>query len=444
MTANAARHEPTMLAIRRAQLIDGLRPAPVPSGVVLIGGDGRIVAAGPAQEVAVPDGVPTLDAAGMTLLPGLIDGHVHLTWDKTLNTLSHQDGLQGHLRPPNAERELVRAGHFAQMALAAGVTTLRDCGADDYGVLALRDAINAGDFAGPRILASGRPITTRRGHLYSGWAAEGAEAVREAVQFLANRGVDFIKLVASGGTTSPGTDIGGAQYTLEEVAAAADEAHRHGLQVAAHAISTAGIRVAAEAGVDTIEHCSWIGPDRKPVTDETAVDWMVKNGVSVDHAIMPGPTFFPDEWQGEPSPDDEWWRNLLKVRWPFLRHLRERGVCVFIATDAGFGPWPGSAFWPGFQDLARAMEILVRYGEFRPMEVIKMATADSARALRLDSEIGTLEPGKRADLILLVGDPLKDVRILRTVEKVFRDGKLVARQGAVMLPGTQPAGRENG
>jgi imidazolonepropionase-like amidohydrolase len=444
MTATTARPEQIMLAITGAQLIDGIRPEPLPSSAVLIGGNGRIVAAGSTQEITIPEGVPTLDAGGMTLLPGLIDGHVHLSWDKTLYTLSPADGQQGHLRPPNAERELVRAGRFAQLALAAGVTTVRDCGADDCGVLALRDAINTGEFPGPRILASGRPITTTGGHLYSGWGTDGPDAVREAVRFMANHGSDFIKLVVSGGTTSPGTNVGGAQYTLEEIAAAVEEAHRLGLDVAAHAISTVGIRLAAEAGVDTIEHCSWIGRDsRTAITDENAVDWMVKNGVRVDHAIMPRAALFPDEWSNTPSADEEWWLNLLKVRWPFLHHMRERGVCVFVGTDAGFGPWPGSTFWPGFQDLARAVEVLVRCARFTPLEAISMVTADAARALRLDREIGTIEPGKRADLILLAHNPLKDIRALRNVDRVFRDGRLVAQEGRILLLESPPAERKN-
>jgi imidazolonepropionase-like amidohydrolase len=434
MTLNTVRHEQIMLAITGAQLIDGLRSAPIPSSVVLIGRDGRIIAAGPPQQVPVPAGVTTLEAAGMTLLPGLIDGHVHLTWDKTLYTLSPVDGLHGHLRPPNAERELVRAGHYAQLALTAGVTTLRDCGADDCAVLALRDMINAHQFVGPRLLVAGRPITTTGGHLFSGWAADDADAVRAAVRTMANQGVDFIKLVASGGRTTPVTKVGGAQYTLEEMTAAVEEAHRLGLQVAAHAISTASIRLVAEAGVDTIEHCAWIGPDaRTAVTDEAAVDWMVKNGLCVDHALIPRAALFPDEWGNAPTADEELWLSQLRVRWPFLHHMRKRGVCVFLGTDAGFGPWPGTTFWPGFQDLARALEVLVRYGTFAPTEALQMVTGQAARALRLDREIGTIETGKRADLILLAADPLQNIKALRDVDKVFRDGHLVAQKGAIVL-----------
>jgi imidazolonepropionase-like amidohydrolase len=215
---------------------------------------------------------------------------------------------------------------------------------------------------------------------------------------------------------------------------AVEEAHRLGLPLAAHAISADSIRLAAEAGVDTIEHCSWIGKDaRSAVTDEAAVDWMVKNGVAVDHAIMPRAALFPDEWHEAATSDEEWWLSLLKVRWPFLRHMRERGVCVFLGTDAAFGPWPGTAFWPGAQDLARAVEVMVRWGGFAPMEALQMVATEAARALDLDREIGTIEPGKRADMILLDRDPLQDIRALRDVHTVFREGHIVARQGAVVL-----------
>ena len=425
-----------MLAIVGPTLIDCAGSAPIPSGTVLIGPDGRIAAAGHAGEVAVPEGVPTIHAAGMTLLPGLIDGHAHLAWNKALYSPCTAEEYDARLRTRSAERDLVRAGHYAQLALAAGVTTLRDCGADDFAVLALRDAIHAGDFTGPRILAAGRPVTTTRGHTWSGWGVDTAAEMGAAVRMLHGRGVDFVKLIVSGGTTTPGTDITHAQYTVEQVRAAVREAQAVGLEVAAHAISTDSIRIAAEAGVDTIEHCSWIGSDpRTTVTDETAVDLMVRNGVRVDHAIVPRPYQFTGEGGAAPTPEEEWWLGMLKVRWPFLHRMRDRGVTVFLGTDAAFGCWPGTPFWPGFQDMARCIEIMVRQAGFTALDAIAMATREAARALRLDREIGTVERGKRADLILLAGDPLADIRALREVEMVFREGRLVARRGHVVLPG---------
>ena len=427
-----------MLLITGARLIDGVRPAAVAPASVLIGSDGRILAAGPPGEVAVSKGVLTIDAAGMSLLPGLIDGHVHLAWDKTLYTTFSAEDYRSRQKKWNADRALVRAGHHAQLALAAGVTTVRDCGADDFTILALRDAINAGDFTGPRILASGRPVTTTAGHTYSGWGVDGVAEVRKAVRFLAGERVDFIKFVVSGGTTTPGTNISQAQYTLEETRAAVEEAHRLGLQVAGHAISTDSIRLAAEAGVDTIEHCSWIGADpQTTVTDPTAVEWMVRNGVRVDHAIIPRPYLFPDESGDSRTVEEEWWFSMQKVRWPFLHYMRDHGVTVFLGTDAAFGLWPGTDRWPGFQEMARAIEILVRRADFAPMDAIVAATRDAARALRLDHEVGTVTAGRRADLILLANDPLQDIRALRRPEMVFRDGKLVARRGQLVLPGAQ-------
>jgi len=429
------------LAITGARLITGLDSTPVPVATVLIGTDGRIVAAGPGQAVPVPADAPILSADGMTLLPGLIDGHVHITWDKTLYTAYSSKDYSARLLLRDPERQLVRAAQYAQMALAAGVTTLRDCGADDFTVFALRDAVAAGQLLGPRILACGRPITTTAGHIYSDWGVDTADEIRKAIRSLAGRGVDFIKLIVSGGTTTPGTNITRSQYTLEEVRTAVQDAHRLGLQVVGHAISTDSIRLSAEAGIDTIEHCSWIGTDpRTTVTDTTAVEWMVQNDVRVDHAIIPRPYLFPDESGDSRTAEDEWWLRMLKVRWPFLDYMRKRGVTVFLGTDAAFGLWPGTECWPGFQEMARAIEVLVRWADFTPMDAILAATREAARALRLDHEVGTVAAGKRADLILLAADPLQDIRTLRRPEMVFRDGTLVARRGQLVLPGAQDAG----
>jgi imidazolonepropionase-like amidohydrolase len=426
------------LAIVGAQLIDGVGQTPLPSSTVLIGTDGRIAAVGPSQAVAAPEGIPTIQARGKTLLPGLIDGHVHLTWDKSLYFAYSSLDYATRLRSRDPERQLVRAGHFAQMALAAGVTTLRDCGADDFTVLALRDTIRTGGFVGPRILASGRPVTTTAGHIYSDWGVDTADDLKKAVCSLAERGVDFIKIIVSGGTTTPGTRITGSQYTLEELRIAVEQAHRLGLPVAGHAISTDSIRLAAEAGIDTIEHCSWIGSDPKTtVTDSDAVAQMVKRGVRVDHAIIPRPSLFPNEDHGEPPAEDRWWLDMLEVRWPFLHFMRAQGVTVFLGTDAAFGPWPGTDRWPGFQEMARAIEIMVRWAKFTPMEALALATREAARGLGLEGEIGCVAPGKRADLILLAGDPLVDICALRKVEMVFLDGQLVAHHGDIVLPGAR-------
>jgi imidazolonepropionase-like amidohydrolase len=296
--------------------------------------------------------------------------------------------------------------------------------------------VSCGELAGPRILACGKPITTTGGHIYSDWGVDTADGARTAVRLLASRGVDFVKLVVSGGTTTPGTTISRAQYGIGEVRAVVEDAHRLGLPVAGHCISTDSIGIAAGAGIDTIEHCSWIGEDpAATVTDPLAVEAMVRNDSRVDHAIIPRPYLFPEEGGGEPTVEESWWLAMLRVRWPFLRTMREAGVTVFLGTDACFGAWPGTALWPGFQDMARALEILVRHGGFAPLDAIGLATGEAARALGLGSEIGTVAPGKRADLLLLRGDPLSDMRALRSIFRVYRDGQLTAEEGSLVLPG---------
>jgi hypothetical protein len=166
---------------------------------------------------------------------------------------------------------------------------------------------------------------------------------------------------------------------------------------------------------------------------------MVRNDVRVDHAIIPRPYLFPDESGDSRTAEDDWWLGMLQVRWPFLHDMRAHGVTVLLGTDAAFGPWPGTGCWPGFQEMARAIEILVRWADFTPMDAILAATREAARALRLDHEIGTVAAGKRADLVLLAADPLQDIRALRRAEMVFRDGQLVARRGQLVLPGAPDA-----
>ncbi len=419
------------LAVLNATVVDGTGRDPIKGLVVLVDEKGRIAWVGPRQEVALPETATVVDGSDMTLLPGLIDGHVHLAWDKWLY-VPHAKGEQvAPLTDPM--RLLVRAAHHAQMALVAGVTTLRDCGADDYSILALRDMVARGSFTGPRILACGRPITTTAGHVYSDWGVDSAEEMKKAARQIAAHDADLIKVIVSGGTTSPGTNIGRSQYGLEELRTVVEEGRRLGLPVAAHAISTDSIRLAAEVGVDTIEHCSWIGRDPKSVEpDLDAIERMAEAGVAVDHAIIPRPYLFPQEMGLDPNPEEEWWLKMLRVRWPVLHEMRRMGVTVFLGTDAGFGPWPGTDVWPRFQELARAMEIIVTHAGFSPLEAIAMVTGESAKALGIAHEVGTIEVGQRADLVLVKGNPARNIRCLRDVQRVYRHGQLVVANGRLV------------
>ena len=263
------------LALRAGTLVDGSDRDPIQNAIVVVEGD-RIVQVGPESEVQVPAGAQQLDYSGQTVLPGLIDCHVHLVFSALADPL--EDVL--------AEDDftvLLRAAANARVALRAGVTTVRDLGGRSDTTLTLRDAIGAGILPGTRILAAGSPITLTGGHChFLGLEADNEDEVRHAVRWQVKKGVDCLKIMSTGGRMTPGTNPRVAQYTLTELQAAVEEARRAKMTIAAHGHGTAGIRLAAQAGVDTIEHCSWLGArDGELELDEEAVRTMVDNGVHV-------------------------------------------------------------------------------------------------------------------------------------------------------------------
>lgn len=266
----------------------GQRPLVIEGGRIWRGGDGA-----PAPGiVAVADGIivdpgegiegaQRVDAAGCTVLPGLIEAHAHLCFNAQRDWRAVFDAEGPH-------RMLLRMAHHAQRMLEGGITTVRDLGAPTELAVALRDATSDGLIAGPDLLVSGAPITTTGGHCwFMGGEADGELSVRVAVRQRVKGGVDWIKVMASGGNMTPGTNVEAAQYTAAELRAVVDEAHRLGKRVAAHAHGVAGIRVAVEAEVDTIEHCSFQTPEgsRK---DEAVIEAIARAGIIVSPTIYSG------------------------------------------------------------------------------------------------------------------------------------------------------------
>ncbi|MDQ6673539.1 MAG: amidohydrolase family protein [Chloroflexota bacterium] len=272
------------VAVRASTLIDGVNDEPLLDAVILID-DGRITEVGAASVVSVPSDAETLDFAGLTIAPGLIDCHVHLVFSAGTDPL-------GDVLAEDDFAILLRAGANARQALRAGVTTVRDLGGRSGVTLALRDAVNRGLVAGARVMAHGSPITLTGGHChFLGLEADTEDDVRLAVRSQVKQGVDGIKIMSTGGRMTPRTNPAWAQYSLAQISAAVEETRRAGLTIAAHGHGTAGIRNAVQARVDTIEHCTWLterdGTEVAELDEETARA-MVRNGTRVVPTLMPG------------------------------------------------------------------------------------------------------------------------------------------------------------
>jgi imidazolonepropionase-like amidohydrolase len=388
------------LLITAGQLLTGPRGERVEDGAVLLRGE-RIVGAGkrPDVEPLASTAAERLDCPGSTVLPGLIDCHVHLAFDGRPDPAATLAGLD--------DDSLLRdMATRARQLLDCGVTTVRDLGDRRGLVLRLRDAIAAGHRPGPRILAAGAPLTVPGGHCwFLGGEVEGESALREMVRDHAERGADLIKVMATGGHLTPsGPSMMESQFTAAELRTIVTEAHGLGLPVAAHAHGTAGITDAVGAGVDTVEHCTWLGPNGFDVPPAT-VAALVAGGIHVCPAISRNWRDFDQRFGAEIAS-----ALLTRVRW-----LDEQGVRLVAGTDAGI---PGATV----EDYVDALHVFRHVG-FARDRIVEMATADAAEALGLAGTTGRLGPGLRADVLVVDGDPLTDLDALRRVRLVLAGGR---------------------
>ncbi|GIH73909.1 amidohydrolase family protein [Planobispora longispora] len=385
-----------MQVIRAARLFDGDKTVLAGEPAVIVE-DGRVVSV--RHDGAVPSGAELVDLGDATLLPGLIDAHVHLAFDAgadPVGALAARDDAQA--------LEGMRAA--ARTALAAGITTVRDLGDRGYLGLLLRAEFARDPAAGPHLLTAGPPITTTRGHCwYLGGEADGVEGVRAAVRARAERGVDVIKIMASGGELTPGTHSHIPQYGIDELRAAVDEARRLDLPVSAHAHAGQAIADAVEAGVDSVEHCSFFTEDGVGAMPEV-IERLVRTGVVVSATLgaVPGGTIPP--------------RIVARMAalTDLFARLRQAGATIVFGTDAGIGP-------PKPHDvLPHAIGMAVRMFGWPPLEALRAVTSLPARLCRLDRRKGRLAPGMDADILAVAGDPLADPAALFDVRAVFRLG----------------------
>lgn len=398
-------------------LIDGRGTPPVP-GAWLVVEDGRIVEA---RAGALPPGRfdATIDFEGRTCLPGLIDLHTHLCWDGSRDPVE-VNAREGH------DLTLLRMVAHARQTLERGVTTVRDVGCVDDLSLVLTRAIAARTVPGPRLVASGRTLVMTGGHdPFWGVFCDGPWACAAGVRGQAYRGAGVIKVAATGGVygRAEGEDVGTAELRLEELQAVCQEAHRLGLRVASHAVGREGIDNSVEAGCDTIEHGIF--------ASDAALRGMAAGGRFLT------PTLFIYRTIAEGAAPDYAVRKAIacaRQHPDTVARARALGVSLTAGSDSGSPGAPHPAIFAELRDL-------VARGGFTPLEAITAATGTNARALGLESEIGTLAPGRQADLLVVDGDPATDVTALERTYAVMCTGGWVSSGAASDHPGDRSVPR---
>jgi imidazolonepropionase-like amidohydrolase len=395
-------------------------PGEAPLGATtIIVTHGRIVSLMPGYTAPKDRNIRLVDLKDSFILPGLIDSHVHLTSD-TGGIASQLEDVT--LSPAT---QAFNAWENGIKTLNAGFTTVRNLGDGDGAVMALRDAINDGQVQGPRILDAGASISATSGHMdgslgyrdelrdffnAAGNTCDGAEDCRRAVRLQVARGADVIKFASTGGVNSRiGAGLG-KQMFADEANAIVETAKLFGKKVSAHAHGADGIRLALEAGVDSIEHGTLLDPE--------TIDAFVDSGafyvptLSTVNGYIERLEADADAYEPDVRAKIEW---RIGITGKSLEILYARGVRIAFGTDAGVSKHGRNA---------DEFELMVKFG-MTPTEAIKAATVNAADLLGLAEEVGTLEPGKSADLIAVMGDPLKDVKVLKKVKFVMVRGDVV-------------------
>ncbi|MBI3978409.1 MAG: amidohydrolase family protein [Chloroflexi bacterium] len=402
-----------LLRLRVGRLVDGAGAAPIADGALLVAGE-RIAAVGPAAAVPTPDGATCLEFPDLTLVPGLVDCHSHLNCPG--------DGTDIDVAAEGDDLLLLRAAENARLALQTGVTTLRDNGASGRTAFSLKEAVRRGIVPAPRLSVCGRALTITGGHWWPfGGEADGVEGVRLAVRQLIKEGADWIKVMTTGGSTR-NTNWYRPSYSPAELRAAVEEASGAGRLAAAHALGTAGIRNALDAGFDMIVHGYFHDADGRYAFNADLARRVADQGVWVNptmHVVRTRIRRWERLAEDRPLNAAEMAalqreRRTFAERCDNLQRLLAAGARLVAGSDAGSSYAPFGAFHDEVEAMAAA--------GMGAAAALRAATLDSALAMGVGGDVGSLEPGKLADLLLVEGDPTVDVNALGRVAAIFLGG----------------------
>ena len=386
-----------LLDVKTGKLLDG-------QTIIVVGETIQSIA--PTANVQAQSGDTVVDLSGLTVLPGLIDVHTHLTMNTNFDPFLEVTSTDA--------KEAINGVVNARTTLMAGFTTVRNVGAYGFTDVDLRDAINAGQVPGPHMLVSGPLLGITGGHCddnllpikyhaVGDGVADGIAAVQHQVRQNIKYGADLIKICATGGVLSKGDDPQASQYTLEEMQAIVADAHRLGRKVAAHAHGAQGILWATEAGVDSIEHVSYI--------NDEAIAEMKKRGTYLV------PTLYLEDWILEygnlPPFYHQKMLDTIAVAKGNIKHAMQSGVKIALGTDAAVYPHGLNA---------HELDVYVNQLGMAPLAALQSATINAADLMGLTAKTGTLDPGKWADIIAVDKNPLDDVRVLQNVKFVMKAG----------------------
>ena len=408
------------LILKADRLIDGSSAKVMPHAAVVIEGDtiSKVCSQSELAETELDD-ARVIDSSNGTLMPGFIEMHSHIH-------CSAESDAYTHITTETNETFLLRGSQAVRSALSSGVTTMRDLGSKNEVVFPLKQSIEDGIVPGPRLLVAGTPITTTGGHCNTfGTEADSSDQVVTAIRNQFKLGADHIKIMSTGGGFTPGTNVRAPQYDWTTLRDAVKDAERLGLKVAAHCHATEGVKNCVKAGIHNLIHCSWLSenPEELYDYDPDVVDQIAEKGIYVDPTLA---LSHLNKLRGRVKTPDSGAMADPERRFEILRDMWDRGVKFVTGMDSGMTN-------AHFDDFAYIPEVMVNSMGISPMEAITCATKTSSECLGKESEIGTITPGKSADLLIINGDPSEKIEALHNVDTIVARGSVVKEAGQLLI-----------